>query len=113
MTFNTSKIPAKIKVDYTMERVKQFVPNPLRCYKCQKYRHHEDACRERKVCRKHGQKDPDHHINECEFPNKCANCGGDHLVYTQDPAKFGEEKRKFSQKNTKIIFLIMKHGRWL
>ena len=30
MTFNTSKIPAKIKVGYAMERVKQFVPSPLR-----------------------------------------------------------------------------------
>ena len=31
MTFNASKI----KVGSTMERDEQFVPNPLRCYKCQ------------------------------------------------------------------------------
>ena len=37
MTFNTSKILTKIKVGYTIERVEQFVPNPLRCYICQKY----------------------------------------------------------------------------
>ena len=64
MTFNASKIPAKLKVGYTMERVKQFVPYPLRSYKFQKYRHHEDACRGREVCGKCGQKDPVHHMNE-------------------------------------------------
>lgn len=85
MTFNSPKIPGKIKVGYTMERVEQFVPNPLRCYKCQKYGHHEDTCRGREVCvgGKCGQKDPDPHMNECEFPNKCANCGGEHPVYAR------------------------------
>ena len=37
MTFDQPKIP-KIKVGYIMERVKQFIPNPLRCYNCQKSR---------------------------------------------------------------------------
>ena len=48
MAFNTPKIPEKIKVGYTMERVGQYVPNPLRCYKCQKYGYYEDNCRGRK-----------------------------------------------------------------
>ena len=45
MTFDQPKIPKRIKVGYTMERVEQFIPNPLRCYNCQKYGHHEDNCR--------------------------------------------------------------------
>ena len=32
--FNTPKIPEKIKVSYTMEWVEQYIPNPLRFYKC-------------------------------------------------------------------------------
>ena len=32
MTFDQPKIPERIKVGYTMERVEQFIPNPLRCY---------------------------------------------------------------------------------
>ena len=28
-----------------MERVEKFIPNPLRCYNCQKYGHHEDNYR--------------------------------------------------------------------
>ena len=45
MTFDQPKIPEKIKVGYTMKRIEQFIPNPLHCYNCQKYGHHEDNCR--------------------------------------------------------------------
>ena len=34
MTFKLPVIPPKIKIGFTMERVEQFIPNPLRCYKC-------------------------------------------------------------------------------
>ena len=83
MHFNTPKIPEKVKVGHTLERVKQYIPNPLWCYKCQKYSPHEDNCRGCEVCRKCGQQNSDHHINDCQFPYKCANCGSDHLVYAR------------------------------
>ena len=83
MTINRPTIPEKIKVGYTMERVEQFIPNPLRCYKCQRYGHHEDNCRGKEGCGKFGQQNPDHYINDCDFPNKCVNCSGDYLVYSR------------------------------
>ena len=83
MNFNTPKIPEIIKVGFTMERVEQYVPNLLRCYKCQKYGLHEDNCSGCEVCWKCCQQNPDHHINDCQFPCKCANCGGYHPVYTR------------------------------
>ena len=101
MTYNTPQNTGKIKVGYTMERVEQYVPNPLRCYKCPKYNHHEDNCRGREVCWKCGQQGTDHHINECELPNKCVNCGSDHLVYTRscDSWKLEKEIRVIKHKN--------------
>ena len=42
MKFELPVIQPKIKIGYTMERVEQFIPNPLRCYKCQKYGHQQD-----------------------------------------------------------------------
>ena len=73
MTFDQPKIQEKIKVGYTMERVEQFIPNPLHCYNCQKYGHHEDNCRGRKVCAKCGQQDPDHDIDNSNNLYKYAN----------------------------------------
>ena len=49
MNFNTQKISEKIKVGYTMESLEQYIPNPLLCYKCQKYGYHEDNCRGHEV----------------------------------------------------------------
>ena len=66
-----------------MERVEQFIPNPLRCYNCQKYGHHEDNCRGRSVRDKCAQQDPGHHIDNCNNPYRCANCRGDHPVYAR------------------------------
>ena len=90
MPFDQPKIPERIKVGYTMERVEQFIPNPLRCYNCQKYSHHEDNCR--KVCGKCAQQDPDHHIDNCNNPYKCANCGGNHPVYARSCESWKLEK---------------------
>ena len=36
LTFNSPKIPESLKVCYLNIPVSQFVPNPLRCYNCQK-----------------------------------------------------------------------------
>ena len=103
MNFNTLKIPEKIKVGYTMERVEQYIPNPLQCYKCQKYGHHEDNCRGCEVCGKCGQQNPDHHINDCQFPCKCANCSGDHLVYARSCESWRQDKEVLTVKHQNNI----------
>ena len=64
MTFELPVIRLKIKIGYTIERMEQFIPNPLRCYKYQKFGHYQDKCNGRSVCGKCGQKDPDPSIEE-------------------------------------------------
>ena len=104
MTFNRPTIPEKkIKVGYAMERVEQFIPNPLRYYKCQRYGHHEDNCRGKEVCRKCGQQNLDHHINHCDFPNKYANCDGDHPVYSNTCENWRLEKEILKVKHQNNI----------
>ena len=39
LTFNSLKIPESLKICYLNILVSQFVPNSLRCYKCQKFGH--------------------------------------------------------------------------
>ena len=76
---------------------------PLRCYKCQKYGHHEDNCRWCEVCRKYGQQNHDHHINDCRFPCKCANCSGSHPVYTRSCESWRQEKEVLTVKHQNNI----------
>lgn len=40
-TFKRSKIPTEIKIFYTIEEIEQYIPNSLRCFKCQKFDHHK------------------------------------------------------------------------
>ena len=103
MHFNTPKISQKIKVGYTMERVEQYKPNPLWCYKCQKYGHHEDNCGRHEVCGKCGQQNPNCIINDCQFPCKCANCGDDHPVYASSCESWKQEKEILTVKHQNNI----------
>ena len=73
-------VPPKIKIGYTMERIEQFIPNPLRCYKCHKHEHHKDKCN-RSVCEKCGERDPNNSTEECKKTHRYANYNGDHSVY--------------------------------
>ena len=93
----------KIEIGYTMEKVEQYIPNPLRCYKCQKYGHHENNCRGREVCRKCGQQDPDHHSDRYDLPYKYANCGGDHPVYARSCDSWKLEKEIMGVKHKNNI----------
>ena len=45
LTFNTTTLPQNIKIFYHTIPVEQFIPNPLRCFNCQKFGHHEDNCK--------------------------------------------------------------------
>ena len=63
--------------------VEQFIPNPLWCYKCYKYRHHKDKYKGRSVFIICGERDPDHSTEECKKAHRGANCGGDHPVYAK------------------------------
>ena len=106
MTFELPVIPPRMKIDYTVEMVEQFIPNPLRCYKCQKYGHHQDKCNRKSVCGKCGQKDPDHSIEECKNTHRCANCGGDHTVYSKTCKKWKREREILSIKYTKNLSFL-------
>ena len=60
LTFNKPQTLKEVKIGYCLERVKQYIPAPLRCFKCQKFGHHREACRGRQTCSKCSEKDPDH-----------------------------------------------------
>ena len=44
LTFNTPVLPKQIKAAYLSVNVEAYIPNPLSCYNCQVFGHHEDNC---------------------------------------------------------------------
>lgn len=75
LTFNTSKLPTHIKVAYHYLSVRQFIPAPLRCFKCQRYGHTALRCTHAQIC-VCGK--PLHEGQTCGDDIICVNCEGKH-----------------------------------
>lgn len=98
--FQNDTLPERIKVGYISYPVREYVLLPLRCYKCQRYRHIAAVCKGKQRCPKCGG---EHRYEECgeNVKAKCCNCGGDHNVAYGgcDIRKRGVEVQKVKIKN--------------
>ena len=52
LTFNQLIMPKEIQTGYQIAKVDCCVSIPLRCYRCQKFGHHEEKCNGLQVCGK-------------------------------------------------------------
>ena len=68
LTFNSVVTPKTLKNFYKIIKVDMYVRNPLRCFNCQKFGHHEINC-------------PADLGSVCE---KCVNCGENHMSRSSD-----------------------------
>jgi len=91
LTFNTPDLPPKIKVGFLMVRVDPYIPNPMRCFKCQRYGHTANRCKRSSVCAVCAEEG--HDDRSCTNPKKCANCEGNHPVFSKDCPQWQQEKQ--------------------
>ena len=95
LTFNSVVTPKTLKIFYQIIKVELYVPNPLRCFNCQKYGHHESNCPAdlSSVCEKCGKGNHDHLTSQCQNKAQCVNCVDRMKKGTDDPIqnhnKFG------------------------
>lgn len=89
--FNTAQLVENINIGFTRYKVKPFIPRPIQCYKCQKYGHMHQQCRNAVICRKCGL---GHDINECPSQTvQCINCKGAHAANSKDcPTRTEKQK---------------------
>ena len=114
MTFNTHKVPKEIKIGYQKINVEPYIPNPLRCYKCQRFGHHQEQRTRLPVCRRCREYDIHYvcHIlfgslfgshYDCQKDYKCANCQGNHGTGSRDCEVWKKEKEITKLKHTQNI----------
>ena len=66
LTFNSINVPKSLKIFNCFVSVHIYVPNPLRCFNCQRFGHHENNC-------------------PVDLGSVCANCGvGGHKTPVED-----------------------------
>ncbi|KAM7289042.1 hypothetical protein ISCGN_029179 [Ixodes scapularis] len=94
LTFERHTLPAFVKAGYLHCRVRPYVPNPLRCFRCQQFGHGARSCRGKNICAKCGS--TDHVADICENEVKCADCDGEHPAYARACPIWKQEKEILS-----------------
>ena len=91
LTFNQTTLPEKIKLGFLMIKIDTFIPNPMRCFRCQKFGHTSDRCKHNttcSVCAEEGHDD-----RSCRKSAKCTNCEGDHPSSSKECPVWQQEKK--------------------
>ena len=95
LTFNSAILPKTLKVGYLNVGVDLYIPNPLQCYTCFKFGHHERRCKKstsESLCRHCGEVGNTHDSSNCNNKIKCANCGGEHVATSRTCLLWKREK---------------------
>jgi hypothetical protein len=82
LDFNLPAPPKYITAAYLKINVEPFIPNPLRCYNCQRFGHGKSSCNRVALCAKCGQEG--HQDTLCTNPPHCTNCSGSHAAYSKE-----------------------------
>lgn len=82
LTFNTPTPPKDIRAAYMKIDVEPYIPNPLRCFKCQRFGHGKSSCNRNAVCARCGLEG--HEDSGCQATHHCANCSGNHPAYSRE-----------------------------
>ena len=45
LTFNMTDLPSEVTVGYVRVKVRPYIPNPMRCFRCQRFGHTKTHCR--------------------------------------------------------------------
>ena len=90
ITFASTVLPESLETGYTKTRTRPYIPNPRRCFKCQRFGHGSQSCRGRLTCAKCGNHE--HSSDICDSPLHCPNCEGEHAAYSRACPTWKKEK---------------------
>lgn len=82
VSFNSPIPPSEVSIGWNMCSVREYVPRPRRCLKCQKFGHIARTCRSLdEICNNCGC---NAHEEQCDQPPRCSNCGRQHKSSDQN-----------------------------
>ncbi|GFV06951.1 uncharacterized protein TNCV_2917111 [Trichonephila clavipes] len=107
LTFNTPDLPQTVKMAYLRCPVRPYIPNPLRCFQCQRFGHSKTVCRGQPTCSRCAE--VGHDSADCKAKERCVNCKGDHSSFSRSCPTWLLEKEITAIK-IKIKFRIRRLG---
>ncbi|GFT05543.1 RNA-directed DNA polymerase from mobile element jockey [Trichonephila clavipes] len=103
LTFSKHTLPENILIGYLNIKIRPYIPNPLRCFRCQSYGHGTASCRGVATCSKCSS--TEHASEACTTERrKCANCKGEHAAYSKI-CQSGSKKKKYKELNLRNTVL--------
>ncbi|GBL54194.1 hypothetical protein AVEN_39335-1 [Araneus ventricosus] len=81
--------------------VRTYIPNPLRCFKCQRFGHSKTHCRGTLTCARCAE--VGHESTNCTRTEKCVNCKGEHTSFSRNCFAWKQEKEIITTKIKKQI----------
>ncbi|GFY31877.1 uncharacterized protein TNCV_2620141 [Trichonephila clavipes] len=78
LIFNSSNLPISIKAGYLNCKIRPYIPNLLRCFKCQRFGHSQTSCRGQLTCSRCAS--VGHASTDCILEPKCFNCSQPHTA---------------------------------
>ncbi|GFT58137.1 uncharacterized protein TNCV_723051 [Trichonephila clavipes] len=81
LTFSTPELPQSVKAAYLHCPVRPYIPNPLRCFQCQRFGHSKTVCRGQPTCSRCAE--VGHDSADCKAKERCVNCKGDHSSFSR------------------------------
>ncbi|GFT51143.1 putative RNA-directed DNA polymerase from transposon BS [Trichonephila clavipes] len=90
LTFSSPTLPQTIKAGYLNCKIRPYIPNPLRCFKCQRFGHSQTACRGQLTCSRCAS--VGHSSADCSLAQKCVNCSQPHSSDLKQCPKWKTEK---------------------
>ena len=101
LTFNTTTVPSNIHIGPYFIKVSTYIPNPVRCFKCQKFGHGKGQCKGHENCFRCSEEG--HDGMTCSKTIKCFNCKGAHMSSSKDCPIYKKEKEILKIKTEKNI----------
>ncbi|XP_023225513.1 uncharacterized protein LOC111626388 [Centruroides sculpturatus] len=90
LTFGKPTLPSFVTAGYLRCPVRPYIPNPLRCFKCQRFGHSQTSCRGKSLCAQCGVEG--HQSTECTTTPCCVNCKDAHPAYSRKCPTWQKEK---------------------
>ncbi|GBN25794.1 hypothetical protein AVEN_45118-1 [Araneus ventricosus] len=81
--------------------VRTYIPNPLRCFKCQRFGHSKTSCRGTLICARCAE--VGHESTDCTRTEKCVNCKGELTSFSRNCIAWKREKEIISTKIKKEV----------
>ena len=89
--YSTHNIPISIRIGQYNIMVNSYVPNPVRCFKCQTFGHGQSQCKGKIVCFKRSEEDHDGYTSEND--HKCTNCGEPRVASSKNSQLYIKENK--------------------